>query len=132
MIDNALTYSCSLWREYWKIAVFATILMMGKKKVELNFSLVFIGKSFLFCNLYLAKRWTPYIIKKTQCNSSRIMRQECLKNCSCYLRKVNWIFHQGKEKPQKETFLCFYPCLYKAKRIILCDRRCLICKCSQA
>ena len=38
-----------------KLRFFATILMMGKKKVELNFSSVFIGKSFLFCNLYLVK-----------------------------------------------------------------------------
>ena len=38
-----------------KLRFFATILMMGKK-VELNFSSVFIGKSFLFCNLYFVKR----------------------------------------------------------------------------
>ena len=26
-------------------------------------------------------------------------------------------FSSRIEKPQKETFLCFYPCLYKKKRI---------------
>ena len=101
-----------------------------RKKLNWIFHQSVVVKVFFFAIYILWNVELPYIIKKRR-NSSRIIRQECLKNLATFEKKLNWIFHQGKEKPQKETFLCFYPCLYKAKRIILCDRRCLICKCSQ-
>ena len=97
-----------------KLRFFATILMMGKK-VELNFSSVFIGKSFLFCNLYFVKRWTTlYNQEKTMQFFSYYASRMFEKSCY-FWEKIELNFSSREREATKGNFSMFLSLFVQGK-----------------